>query len=900
MATTWLALGPLPQPLAAPEKLQPHWGQKTAGAQWRLKIGAGLVTDFSEELQSADTAGTVYYTSGVLRTEKGGQRRLSLVESGTRGKTRVFLNGVEVISYDPSVLQPQKLSVFVSLQAGANWLVVETQAYYQHAYFVLAVHDPAARSPRSVAGDQLELAAAGDLAKLAERFARALELTTDLHFARAGAQVRFTARLLAGCPRLGEKFNLELLGPAGRIGPAPLEPWNAAALRQQPVSGVYTVGPDDPALIPLRARLTWAKKPAVERTLRLVNLSGCAREAEEGLQEVARLEQRLGRRLPLSRLEWERARLWQEKIASGEVLPGASAAGEVRRTIARARWAMSAEPKSPDPLAGRTGYLLRAYFSEVDESAQPFQVYVPTAYARKEKGEKYPLCLFLHGYVPSYDKHCWWEPLPQMHAVFERRRVLLALPFGRSNTDFLTIGEMDVLQVIEEMKRWYDVDEDRIYVYGYSMGGSGAYTLMAHFPDLFAAGEVLAGRCDWYLWQKRETETPQQFRQRLPAFKRLLIDSDNPLDQVPNFRHLPLEIRHGTLDSLVPIAHARAMRAALAEAGFTAQLQETPGGDHWAGLEVLLSEEPLDFLLRHRRDPSPCRVSLKAYLPRYARAYWVEIERFESFGTPAEVDLEHRDGRLTFHRLQNVGELFLRGKWDEEALAGGKPPGFAVRLEATGLRLRREGLAGEKAPLGRKTLSGRCGPVKEAFNTPFLGVYGTTDPPSAGTIRQNAQRLADDWQAFAKGKPRLISDQELTPEDVRRRNLVLFGAPSQNAYLKQIAERLPVTFDERSLVLGERKISLQGRGLVFVCPNPENLERYVVVNVGLLYGAHLPINHKWDLVPDLLVFEEACGEDRTNLPVAAAFFDLEWRLSRQLTWFFEPATRGSEPRQTVP
>ena len=56
---------------------------------------------------------------------------------------------------------------------------------------------------------------------------------------------------------------------------------------------------------------------------------------------------------------------------------------------------------------------------------------------------------------------------------------------------------------------------------------------------------------------------------------------------------------------------------------------------------------------------------------------------------------------------------------------------------------------------------------------------------------------------------------KVTREDVASSNLILFGTPENNAVLKRIAPSLPA--------------GLVGRGGIFIYPNPENPERYVVV-----------------------------------------------------------------------
>jgi hypothetical protein len=60
---------------------------------------------------------------------------------------------------------------------------------------------------------------------------------------------------------------------------------------------------------------------------------------------------------------------------------------------------------------------------------------------------------------------------------------------------------------------------------------------------------------------------------------------------------------------------------------------------------------------------------------------------------------------------------------------------------------------------------------------------------------------------------------KVTAQDIASSNLILFGTPESNAVLKRLAPSLPPAFLR----------SDDGSRSVFIYPNPENPERYVVV-----------------------------------------------------------------------
>ena len=60
-------------------------------------------------------------------------------------------------------------------------------------------------------------------------------------------------------------------------------------------------------------------------------------------------------------------------------------------------------------------------------------------------------------------------------------------PHGRGNTSYLGLGDQDVMRVIKLAKERFNIDPDRIYIKGDSMGGWGTWAVGTRHPDVFAA-----------------------------------------------------------------------------------------------------------------------------------------------------------------------------------------------------------------------------------------------------------------------------------------------------------------------------------------------------------------------------------------------------------------------------
>ncbi|MDX2189895.1 MAG: hypothetical protein SFY32_08530 [Bacteroidota bacterium] len=67
------------------------------------------------------------------------------------------------------------------------------------------------------------------------------------------------------------------------------------------------------------------------------------------------------------------------------------------------------------------------------------------------------------------------------------------LPFGRGNSGYVDIGEIDVWEAIDDLTKNYLIDENRRYLFGFSMGGSGTWSIGPLTPDYWAAIGIYAG-----------------------------------------------------------------------------------------------------------------------------------------------------------------------------------------------------------------------------------------------------------------------------------------------------------------------------------------------------------------------------------------------------------------------
>jgi poly(3-hydroxybutyrate) depolymerase len=570
-----------------------------------------------------------------------------------------------------------------------------------------------------------------------------------------------------------------------------------------------------------------------------------------------------------------------------------------------------------DTANARRGTVLKAHRSSVDGNDQAYWLEVPPAY----HGDKpFPLIVNLH-------YHGWYRPF-QGYPLPKVPEAVVVSPHGRGSTDFMSVGEREVLDVIEEVKRDYLVDDDRVYLMGSSMGGTGCWHLAAHHPDLFAAIAPVSGNTNHRVWQRewgwgKAPDSP--FR---PVRERL-EDMLDPLSFAENLQHVPVFCAHGVEDTIVPIGHSRTMVERVRAAGGSVTYREYEDVAH-GGFPKELADERIQWLLGQRRTACPKEFQFRTASLRHRQAYWIEVLGFERYEDFAEVTAEVAEPMLIHVTTRNVARLALGLDADTRAQLGlasecsveigstrlplvssGAVQAFA-RTEQGWAAANLDSAEGVKRP-------GLSGPVEDAFLDPFLVVYGTTARADLenDAIRTEAEQFASEW-GRRYGKPcRLKADSEVTDDDIRSHGLVLYGNESANSVLARMADRLPIRVtDAEVTVEGTRHSPLTPHhftsgnpGAKFCFPNPLNPDRYVVVFAATTWQGMFQINSRfgnwfdWGAYDNRNWFDFAVFDDRTVGPetfLQVGFFGDRWELNPQTTWDGVPALREAALPRRVP
>ncbi len=568
---------------------------------------------------------------------------------------------------------------------------------------------------------------------------------------------------------------------------------------------------------------------------------------------------------------------------------------------------------------------VKTFISKMDNSCQYYAVLQPKNFS---SDSFYALIVSCHGasveainQVKSYSQKDW----AYVVAPTNRRR------YGFDWQDW---GEIDFLEVLEDVKKNFKIDTNRIYLTGHSMGGHGVWHIGLSHPDLFAAIAPSAGWTSfqlyipWFLQRSEIFSEPEQIK-----FRDMVLRKDNTPLFLMNALNLPIYILHGGADDNVPPIQGRMMAQFLKELKYDFIYNEVEGKGHWWDIDTTLGvdcvdlKEMMDFLKEKVRIPYPDKIIFKTTdISHSNKAYWIRIDELENIYQDgvviAEIDTTGAIWKQPWcHYIQytvqtkNVKEFTIQLKEIKP-----KPDYIFFKIDNTEIKwikckgekefsFKKSGksfkITKSKERFLRKT-DNLYGPIKQVYFSPSILVYGTIgDSIDTENNLHQARLQSYTWWIRANGYTEIVPDTEVTLEQIKNFNLILFGNSGTNALIKRINNRLPINYrndyesisriiqdigpDEICISLNNNILRYRDLCLMEIYPNPLNLEKFV-----LLYSATTKKAQKYlNLFPliysgsgllDFIIWDESAEKYGWAGVVATGFFDKNWKIEEDLFW----------------
>ncbi|HYH05114.1 MAG TPA: hypothetical protein VEC37_18635 [Bacillota bacterium] len=777
----WLVWGPLPAfqsqqmwtdetvfnrdylgALGGESKARPRQGQKVSGERWEMYQADNGKLDL--ELIFGRQEATLAYA--YLEFNSPTAQTVAL-RFGSDDGVRIWLNGVPVVTrLVKRSLVPDQDVVKVNIVAGTNRMLLKVLQYnggWGWTGRFCPLNEEA--SPGLIQGSVDSV-----------QFCPERSLVGNGKYLK-GTLITQPARLLT------EKFNITLRTEAGKViattVTVPGEPFRMAL-----PDGFNGIG-----VVEVAGSGKWSSLQS-----RSLILAGDARRLTTGLLAKARAASRK-KQLPKSLASVEPTLQFLCNQVEGKVNTQLNATDrnlQALETIRELTAAMEQGSWNPGSLRGIRQW---AYRSVLDGSLQPYSLYLPQNYSPQKR---YRLLVTLHGF--SGDDY---GMITGVLKDYQPDDFIVVAPMGRGDLAYASVGEQDVLDVMNVVQQTYSIDPDQVYLMGRSMGGCGTWRIGQFYADRFAAIASFAG------WTSTK--------------------------YLENLRNLPVLIVHGSEDPTVDVNYSQTAAAQLYKMGYRFRYAELAGVNHnaWGGWsEKVGSHQLFEFFRQYRRNPWPERVTTVVPYLRFRKHYWVEFNDFADLSQPGRVDARIVDSRRVLVAVKNVtvftldlrhpklarnGEinLTINGK-NTTVTAAKNPARFAWRSGAGFVEI-------NETPAKTAIHSG--GGLTDLFSGPVYIVYGTQKRNRVKILKQTAQLLAD-WSptefnpAGVKfGRFRVIADRDLTPSRLKNANLLLVGTTEENRVTAGLAGKLPVRLNRDRVQMSGKRYAKSG--LILVYPNPQ-------------------------------------------------------------------------------
>lgn len=464
------------------------------------------------------------------------------------------------------------------------------------------------------------------------------------------------------------------------------------------------------------------------------------------------------------------------------------------------------------------------FFSSVDETNQPYAIYIPENF---DESKKYPLVVFLHGAMsnhrlglrrafgegnkqgPEFGTPGFVPPqndleVTRFYPELKNVDYIVVAPFARGTAGYQGIPEQDIFDMLADVKSKFSIDEDRMYLTGLSMGGGGTLWVGLTHPDMWAA---IAPVCP----------APPEGTDKMAM----------------NAFNIPVHLFVGDRDGLMTTADA--WKENFESNGVDVKYIVYPGIAHNSWEYVYKDGFIFDWFAQFERDLFPQEVKYIASAFKYNKAYWVNFDNLIP-GVEASIDAKFTGNNqieiTTSNLLGFTLKLAGHSQFDANSKVNIKIDGktFIIKSpDAFSFSFENSAWTNRKFTPGRFSKQpGAEGPLSEAISSNHIYVYGTQGNPSPEELqtRQVTATFAADW-AFDRpfgGRviifPRFVADNGVRQSDLETSNLVLFGSAETNSLIKKYADRLPVQLNENT----------EGYGLVYIFPMNGH---YVLINSGL-------------------------------------------------------------------
>lgn len=520
------------------------------------------------------------------------------------------------------------------------------------------------------------------------------------------------------------------------------------------------------------------------------------------------------------------------------------------------------------PWTKQKGLVVRAYRSKIDGSVQPYGMVIPESYA----GAPTRLDAWCHGRGETLSELAFLDQRRKQTGQITPKGALVLHPYGRYCCANKFAGEIDLIEAIDHASKFYAIDEDRIIVRGFSMGGAAAWQFAVNYADKWCGANPGAGFAETpeFLggYQNEDVSGAPWYQQKLWHWY-------NATDNALNLENCPTVAYSGEIDKQKQAADM--MEKALRGENVDLLHIIGPQTGHKIHPDSLIEiEKRLASIAAIGRNRVPKEIHLSTWFLRYNHMFWVTVDSLEEHWVRGRIHARITGPSEITIKLQNITAFTLDMPSGHCPLPLLYKPVVSVDgqlLEVTRPKLDRSWLVHFQMKNGKWTQTldnegdgklvkkhGLEGPIDDAFMDKFLFVKPTKAGVSEKVdtwAKAELERAQFEWRRQFRGDAPTKDDTAVSDADIAANNLVLWGDPQSNAVLAKIADKLPIQWSKDKLVANGKTYDAATNAPILIYPNPLNPTKYVVINSGFTYREYDYLNNARQVakLPDWAVID---------------------------------------------
>ena len=554
------------------------------------------------------------------------------------------------------------------------------------------------------------------------------------------------------------------------------------------------------------------------------------------------------------------------------------------------------------PWNAQTGLVVRGYRSDIDGSVQPYGLLIPDDFKPDEetprrldfwchgRGEKLTELAFIDGSLHSKGEFASGFTTPG----------IVCFLYGRFCNANKFAGERDLFEALDDIREHYNIDNQRLVIRGFSMGGAACWQFATHHSGMWAAAAPGAGFAETAEFFKVFTEgkTPP------PWWEQVLWRWYDCTTMAANLANTSVVAYSGEIDGQKQAADIMVKYAKQEGLEFPHIIGPQTAHKYHPESKPKI-EDLVTGAATKGHDKFPSKSHFTTYSLIYPEKDGIQILELEKHWERADFVAEiTKPGELTV-RTTNIARFVIwlpQPDYINRVIIDGETPRDSpvrknVALKDVGvIRLHKEQskwVCYRKYSLDRfeseplRKSSNVCGPIDHAFMDRFTFVQPTGIPLNdaiGAWVKSESAHAAEFWRRVFRGDAPIINDSGLSDEDIAGSNLILWGDPSSNSVLKRIIGKLPIKWTKDTLEFNGVKYDAAHHAPILIFPNPLNENTYIVLNSGPTFREEALLNNsdQTPKLPDWAIVNIDTPPDGKwpGQIIDAGFFDEQWALPK--------------------